>query len=103
MRWHLLPISLVAPFVFHAAYQPINESWTVERFGCGCPPLDLSSRFDANDFNLILWIAVFVICGSMLIWSCLKTKSAWRYRLIAMLLPILGLSCAILWVKEIWL
>jgi hypothetical protein len=50
------------PFLCYAAYQPINSGWTVKKFGCGCPSLDGTYHFNANDFNAILWGAILVGC-----------------------------------------
>lgn len=66
MKWLFLSVSVVAPLVFRLAYQPINATWTVHTFGCGCPPLDDSSRFNANHFNAIVWLIVLTTC--MLPW-----------------------------------
>ena len=71
MHRALLILPFIIPFVFHTVYQPINATWTVQRFGCGCPPLrdPDALRFNANHFNLILWCAVATACG--LSWSLL--------------------------------
>jgi hypothetical protein len=58
----LLPF--VVPFVCSAAYEPINREWTVKKFGCGCPGLDGTYHFNANDFNAILWGIILVACLS---------------------------------------
>jgi hypothetical protein len=58
----LLAAPVAFPFLFHLAYQPINAAWTVKRFGCGCPPLDESFRFNANYVNGILWALILVTC-----------------------------------------
>jgi len=61
-RW-LRVMALCAPFlapnVFDVVYDPINRDWTVATFGCGCPDLDGTDRFDANEFNAVLWTLVF--------------------------------------------
>lgn len=62
MKWLFLSLSLAAPLVFRVAYQPVNAAWTVETFGCGCPPLDDSFRFNANHFNAIVWLVVMSAC-----------------------------------------
>lgn len=60
----LLALPFLLPIASYYTYQPINEAWTVRQFGCGCPPLDGSWRFNANHFNAIL----FAIVGGLSIW-----------------------------------
>jgi hypothetical protein len=62
MKWLILAIAIAAPLVFRAAYQPIDATWTVQTFGCGCPPLDGSFRFNANHFNAIVWLTLLATC-----------------------------------------
>jgi hypothetical protein len=56
----LLPFLI--PIGFYHAYQPVNEAWTVTRFGCGCPSLDGTYHFNANHFNLILVGVLDLLC-----------------------------------------
>ncbi len=49
-----LVLPYASPVALYFVYQPINEEWTVKQFGCGCPRLDGTPHFNANDFNLIL-------------------------------------------------
>jgi hypothetical protein len=55
-------LAFLAPFGSYVVYQPINQEWTVKRFGCGCPSLDGSYHFNANDFNAIVWGVIAVVC-----------------------------------------
>jgi len=64
LRQSLIVLPFTVPFVLHRIYQPINEKWTVKRFGCGCPRVNDTRawHFNANDFNMIIWIAVMLAC-----------------------------------------
>lgn len=66
----LRQVSLPVPFIFIPLlgwmYEPINRAWTVEHFGCGCPRLDGSTPYNANYFNLVLWLLVLII--TLFIW-----------------------------------
>jgi hypothetical protein len=68
LRYLGLATPYFVPAMFDRLYQPINESITVRQFGCGCPPLDGSSGFNANDFNVILWLVLFAVCTRL--WVC---------------------------------
>jgi hypothetical protein len=62
----LLAAPFLAPLVLGLIYAPINASWTIEQFGCGCPvlgPNGVVDTFNANEFNLILWICIFFCCA----------------------------------------
>ena len=84
MRIIKLIVPLMIPTLFGIVYAPINRSWTVKTFGCGCPPLDLSFRFNANHFNGIVWLVIAGICTSVWVWLVHKDfKQMHRaYRLI---------------------
>ena len=71
------PTPFLMPVLVGLLYGPINERWTVKRFGCGCPPLDLSWRFNANHFNMILWGIVAICC--IVLW-CLQVARAFGDR-----------------------
>ena len=58
----VLPFAV--PFLCYHVYQPINNGWTVKKFGCGCPSLDGTCHFNANDFNTILWGGILLGCLS---------------------------------------
>ena len=62
----MLILPFLVPLVFHRLYQPVNEAWTVKRFGCGCPPVQDTGgfHFNANYFNMILWFGIMVACGA---------------------------------------
>ena len=102
-----LVLPFVSPFVVHAMYQPVNERWTVKRFGCGCPPLDGSWRFNANDFNLILWVGVAlaaVVAWGVALRAEFPARGATAYPpvLIAGILLLLWI-CASRFAKETWM
>lgn len=107
MKWLLLPIPFLVPVAFHFAYQPINESWTVKRFGCGCPALDGSFRFNANDVNSLLWLGILAVCivGWVSIVSRLFVHDLDKWRVQVMIIGILGLVLlsARMWALEGWL
>jgi hypothetical protein len=101
----VIPIGLVLGF--HEVYQPINRLWTVERFGCGCPPMTGSPGFNANHFNLILWTclgAASVALWCWLIGRLFKHRSPeWRRGIrIAgtCVLLLIALKC---WAAGCWL
>jgi hypothetical protein len=45
MRRVLLIVPFLVPLLLHCVYQPVNEAWTVKRFGCGCPILGHEDEF----------------------------------------------------------
>lgn len=109
MRRTLFILPFVVPFVFHALYQPINAAWTVERFGCGCPPLSDTGafRFNANHFNLILWCGVAIACGASW-WFLMRPEFTDRKSMRYVVAQSIGLGlllciCANRLAKEIWL
>ena len=106
-RRALLVLPFVSPFLVHHLYQPINARWTLKQFGCGCPPLDGRWRFNANDFNLILWIGVAL--AAVVAWGLAlrpefpaRGPSAYVSVLMAGIIVILWL-CAGRWAKEMWM
>jgi hypothetical protein len=109
MRRALLIIPFIVPFVFHAFYQPINEAWTVERFGCGCPPIRNAGafRFNANYFNLVLWCGVALVCG-LSWWLLLRREITDRKAMHYLVAQLTGLAvltgiCFNRLGKEFWL
>jgi hypothetical protein len=110
MRLLALIPPFIVPFFFHWLYQPVNASWTVKQFGCGCPPVVAPRsgwQFNANHFNLIIWLLLFAACA--LSWW-IATRGAFRSltpnrRLIlrGFGLYVLLLMCARHWAKEGWL
>jgi hypothetical protein len=107
MRRALLLIPLVIPIVFHRLYEPINRRWTVEVFGCGCPPMAGGRHFNANDFNLIVWIAIALGCGVMW-WRFARWTFKIRHPFFCTLLRGGGLMavlaiCSNRFAQEIWL
>lgn len=109
MRRVMLIVPFVLPLIFHRLYQPLNESWTVKRFGCGCPPLRDTGgfHFNANDFNLIIWLVIAVICG-MSWWLLLrpefKDRRSTKYYLIQLAgVYVLLAICGRQWAREGWL
>jgi len=72
MRIAKLMVLLAVPTLLEIVYAPINRSWTVKTFGCGCPPLDLSFRFNANHFNAIVWSVIAATCTSLWVWQVRK-------------------------------
>ena len=107
-----LILLLGVPFLIHRLYQPLNESCTVKRFGCGCPPMTskgaaASSSFNANHFNLILWCGIAIACG-LSCWFLLRAEFTDRTSGRYLLAQSIGLftvmySCASRLVKEGWL
>jgi hypothetical protein len=79
LNWLLLPVPFFIPELFYRVYAPINESLTVKWLGCSCPFLDGSTRlFNANDFNAILWLAVFAATTAFWVWRFERALSqAW--------------------------
>jgi len=69
MRLFRLVLPFGIPVLFYFLYQPVNRAWTVKRFGCGCPPLDGSWRFNANHFNGILLLPLLAGCILLWIWE----------------------------------
>ena len=109
VRRALVIFPLIFPFAFHALYQPINAAWTVTRFGCGCPPVrDTGAfHFNANHFNMILWLAVSVACA-LTWWRLLRSeftdRSSTRYMVTQSIgCGVLLCICASRLGKEIWL
>ena len=85
----ILPFAL--PFLVHQIYQPINENWTVRRFGCGCPPVlgpgVREWNFNANEFNSIVWVAVASTCVLswwLLVRSAFTNRRTTKYFLLQM-------------------
>lgn len=112
MRRALLLLPFVVPFLFHAAYQPVNVAWTVRRFGCGCPPVTAPGaspawHFNANDFNLLLWCGVAGACG-LSWWLLVRREFADRrppvyFAVQGSGLAVLVLICGNRLAWEIWL
>ena len=105
MNWSLIPIPFLVPLAVHWLYQPVNENWTVKTFGCGCPPLDLSWRFNANHFNTILWLVVFSLNASLLV-KVFPVEQRERESGAAFLslgFVALLFLCAKQWARECWL
>lgn len=104
-RWPALILPFVIQPVFHIMYQPVNEAWTVNRFGCGCPPISGESRFNANDFNLIVWALLFLVCV-VTWWLGLRrtfTKSSRLTTVGFVGVMLLMILCASRYFKECWL
>ncbi|MFT3788750.1 MAG: hypothetical protein QM770_21705 [Tepidisphaeraceae bacterium] len=108
VRRTLLIVPFIAPFLFHALYESINRNWTVEQFGCGCPNIRGEfRRFNANDFNLIVWSVVWCICGTL--WILLlrpdfKTSTSLKFIWVAAPgLAILAYVCLNRWSREFWI
>lgn len=105
----LLILPFVVPFVLHALYQPINAAWTVDRFGCGCPPLKGGggAGFNANHFNAILWFGIAVACAAA--WWCLlrpefKDRRSTRYMFTqSMGVTFVFYICVRRFAAEVWL
>lgn len=126
MKWGKLALVYLFPPLFHFAYQPVNQEWTVKRFGCGCPLLDLSWRFNANHFNMILWLSIYCFCIGAMIHMvqngfesrlqmripcitdakphriALRSVELSRTHLIAGLIFVLAGFCVECWAKELW-
>ena len=106
VRRAFLFVPFVLPFVVHWLYQPINAAWTVKQFGCGCPPLDDRWRFNANDFNLILWALVAVACAATWWWALraeFADRSSSRYGwAVATGIGVLLALCVSQWAKGVW-
>jgi hypothetical protein len=77
MRTVLRGLPFFLPALFHRLYQPINASWTVNIFGCGCP-VDGVRTFNANHFNLILWCAVWLVSGIGWCWLMRRNVTSAR-------------------------
>jgi hypothetical protein len=109
MRRTLLILPFVGPFAFHQLYQPINVAWTVERFGCGCPPVRGERPFNANQVNLALWVMVALGCG-LSWWFVLRfefgERRAGSRAFLALqtvgIVAVIGL-CLNRWGREFWL
>jgi|SRR5262245_774609 len=107
VRRAFLAVPFVVPFVVHRLYQPINEAWTVKRFGCGCPPLDDRWRFNANYFNLTLWVIVLLAC-SVFFGSALRPEFPRRgpntfFPVLLAGILLLTFMCMERWAKECWM
>jgi hypothetical protein len=109
IRRALLILPFIVPFALHTLYQPINAAWTVERFGCGCPPVrdPEAFRFNANHFNMILWSAISLACGLswwFLVRSEFVDRRSTRYLIVQSVgLTLLLCTCVNRLAKEIWL
>ena len=105
-----LILPFVVPFVFHWLYQPVNRSWTVKRFGCGCPPMMAppgSWGFNANYFNFYIWVALLAACAISW-WSASGRTVRGLTPNQGLLVRVLGLfallhACATRFGKEFWL
>jgi hypothetical protein len=99
-------LGLAAPFLLppgvHLAYQPVNAAWTVKAFGCGCPPLDGSRRFDANCFNGVLWLVVFTVLGAVILANSHKQSERIKPAVIGVGIPFLAAECLWFWGREMW-
>jgi hypothetical protein len=109
MRRALLILPFFLPVLFHRLYQPVNEAWTVKRFGCGCPIVghEHEFHFNANHFNLILWCAVGIGCG-LSWWFLLRPEFSDRKSTRYVVAQSIGLGvllciCANCLGQEIWL
>ena len=103
MRRLLLPLPFAVPPVVHAMYEPINRDWTVKRFGCGCPQIDGTWPFNANDFNLILWILVLSACTCAFVVAVRHGVRKWRYEIIGVGFAVLLALCLKMYGRECWL
>ena len=98
----LLPFAV--PFVCEAAYRPINRGWTVKKFGCGCPSLDGTSHFNANDFNAILWGIILVGCLSWWIPSARRLfPDTFRLRGCFFGALLMIWICLKMWARGVWM
>ncbi|PHS06884.1 MAG: hypothetical protein COA78_13915 [Blastopirellula sp.] len=104
--WHLIGLTsaFVLPFLFQWFYWPISQTWTVDTFGAGGTNLTgQPSVFDANFFNAILWLLVFLFCSC--IW-CVTFKSMLKQELpmilIVIPLNVIGAPCLHFFVKGCW-
>jgi hypothetical protein len=103
MKWLLFLIPFAVPPVFHWFYQPLNEAWTVKAFGCGCPPLDLSWKFNANHFNGILWLVLFFECLGILVSVSRILFDEPKSLILCYAFAALGMECLWFWGHEVWL
>src|SRR5262249_48611703 len=91
-------VPIVIPLLFDFFYDKINQNWTVVTFGCGCPDLDDNYRaFNANHFNLLIWLGVYFVCGSTTIYSASRIDGSQFGRLI--LVIGIAISAGICWTK----
>jgi hypothetical protein len=109
MRRALLILPFVVPLLFHRLYQPVNEAWTVKRFGCGCPPVtDVDAfRFNANHFNMIIWLVIMFACGASW-WLLLRpefvTRRSTKYYVLQFVgVYVLLIICLRQFAREHWL
>jgi hypothetical protein len=93
--YYTLPFLL--PIILYFIYNPINTNWTVKKFGCGCPNIDGSFRFNANYFNTILWFIIMGIC----IWIWRKQMAKRQTFLIGLFFVVL--ICMICFSRGFWL
>jgi hypothetical protein len=109
MRLLLTAVSFVIPWLIHVLYQPLNENWTVKRFGCGWPPIlprggSAGWGFNANHFNLLLWIAVWLACVGFYLWSLSESRRAKRrVWLLGGGVGVITVMCVRLLAAEMWL
>jgi len=99
----LLIIPFVIPVIFHYPYIPINENIIVKEFGCGCPNIDGSAKyFDANVYNLIVWLVVLFVSGIFWFNGICRINNYWvRFWVTIVgtaILPLLPARFYILWV-----
>ncbi|MFT3786553.1 MAG: hypothetical protein QM770_10350 [Tepidisphaeraceae bacterium] len=107
MRMVWMIFVLLTPLGLHAVYQPINESWTVKRFGCACRIFRSNEwHINANDINVMLWLLAAVLlsyCWLHLVAPFLPLATADRVLVsIFGLTPLLSL-CAWCCARESWL
>jgi cation transporter-like permease len=72
LMYFLLVIPFTIPFAFYSVYKSINSNIIVKHFGCGCPNLDGSYGFNANNFNAIVW--AFIVYIIIFLWTTLVTQ-----------------------------
>ena len=104
MRVFRLVLPFGIPILFYFLYQPINRAWTVKRFGCGCPSLDLSWRFNANHFNTVLLLPL--LAGCMLLWIReIKRVTSKEARCVSCGAGIVGILLVFIqvWARRRWL
>ena len=103
LRWLLLPVPFVVPPLLHWAYEPINRHWTVEKFGCGCPPMTGGWRFNANYVNLVLWFAVLVGLSVLVDRLVPHASGRRRFNWLVPALALLVVLCAHYYGRGVWL
>jgi hypothetical protein len=92
-------LPFLAPVLAYFIYDPINTNWTVKKFGCGCPSIDGTYGFDANDFNMILWFLILSLCVGF--WY-FQTKKVTSYKFLIGLILIL-IICIKCFASGFWL